>query len=362
MSSRLFQGIIHQMKDAIGRTIGVVDENGAVIACSDLTKIGETRQSVKEELSYVSDCVRYSGYTYRPISAGTRSEYIVFIEGEDSSAEKLSLVLAIALNNIKSYHDDKYDKVSFIKNLITDNILPGDIYVKSRELHLATDVVRVVFLIKVIDGSEASPYDVLLNMFPNPNSDYVISTGEKEIVLVRELKPGVDRSEFEKTATMIADTLASEFYTKVSIGIGSAVDNMKDISRSYREAQAALEVGRVFDTDKSIISYENLGIGRLIYQLPTTLCEMFLNEVFQKGSIDALDHETLMTIQCFFDNNLNVSETSRKMFVHRNTLVYRLDKIKKLTGLDLREFDNAITFKVALMVKRYLSSKQNRYQ
>ena len=347
------------MKDAIGRTIGVIDESGAVVACSDLTKIGETRAAVREELSYVSDCIKHGGVTYRPLVSGPHSEYIVFVEGEDALAEKMSLVLAVA--SIKGYHDDKYDKVSFIKNLLLDNILPGDIYVKSRELHLTTDVERVVFLIRILSGAETSPYDIILNLFPNSSSDYVISTGEKEIVLVRELKPGTDKAELEKTATMIADTLAAEFYTKVSIGIGSAVDNMKDISRSYREAQAALEVGRVFDTDKSIVSYENLGIGRLIYQLPTTLCEMFLNEVFQKGSIDMLDRETLSTIQCFFDNNLNVSETSRKMFVHRNTLVYRLDKIKKITGLDLREFDNAITFKVALMVRSYLNSKTNRY-
>ncbi|MBQ9510871.1 MAG: helix-turn-helix domain-containing protein [Clostridia bacterium] len=361
MSNRFFQSIIHQMKDAVGRTIGVIDENGVVVACSDVTKMGETRITVKEELSYVSDSVKYSGYTYRPLTPEKHSEYVVFVEGEDVMAEKFSLIIAISLNNIKSFHDDKYDKTSFIKNLIIDNVLPGDIYLKSRELHLSQDVDRIVFLIKVVSGSEASPYDVLLNMFPNSNSDYVISIAEKEIVLVREVKHGTDRTEAEKTATMIADTLASEFYTKVSIGIGSTVDSLKDISRSYREAQAALEVGRVFDMEKSIVSYENLGIGRLIYQLPTTLCEMFLNEVFQKGSIDALDHETLSTIQCFFDNNLNVSETSRKMFVHRNTLVYRLDKIKKITGLDLREFDNAITFKVALMVRRYLASKKNRF-
>lgn len=361
MSSRLFQSVIHQMKDAIGRTIGVIDENGAVVACSDLTKIGETRTAVREELSYVSDCIKHGGVTYRTLVSGPHSEYIVFVDGEDAMAEKMSLVLAVALNSIKGYHDDKYDRVSFIKNLLLDNILPGDIYVKSRELHLATDVERVVFLIRILSGSETSPYDIILNLFPNSGSDYVISTGEKEIVLVRELKPGTDKSETEKTAKMIADTLEAESFTKVSIGIGSAADNMKDISRSYREAQAALEVGRVFDTDKSIVSYENLGIGRLIYQLPTTLCEMFLNEVFQKGSIEMLDRETLSTIQCFFDNNLNVSETSRKMFVHRNTLVYRLDKIKKITGLDLREFDNAITFKVALMVRSYLNSKTNRY-
>ena len=171
----------------------------------------------------------------------------------------------------------------------------------------------------------------------------------------------METKELEKIAVNIADTLSTEFYTKVAIGISTAVDNIKDLARAYKEAQVALEVGKVFETEKSIISYENLGIGRLIYQLPTTLCEMFLQEVFKKGSLESLDRETLMTIQCFFENNLNVSETSRKLFVHRNTLVYRLEKIRKLTGLDLREFEHAITFKVALMVKKYLNSKPSKY-
>jgi carbohydrate diacid regulator len=362
MSGRVFQGVIHQMKDAIGRTIGVLDENGAVIACSDLMKIGETRQAVKEELIYSAESVIYQGYTYRPMAADAHPEYIVFVEGEDAMADKFAMVLAVSFVNIKSFHDDKYDKTSFIKNILLDNILPSDIYVKSKELHFAMDVTRVVFLLKFNASGETSPYDIILNMFPNANQDYVISMGENDVVLVRELKPNTaDIHETEKIAKAIADTIASDFFTKVSVGIGTAVTNIKDVARSYREAQAALEVGRVFDTDKNIISYENLGIGRLIYQLPTTLCEMFLNEVFQKSSLDSLDRETLMTIQCFFENNLNVSETSRKLFVHRNTLVYRLEKIRKLTGLDLREFDHAITFKVALMVKRYLTTKPVKY-
>ena len=157
------------------------------------------------------------------------------------------------------------------------------------------------------------------------------------------------------------DTLSSEFYTHCSVGIGTIVNNIKDLARSFKEAQTALEVGKVFDTEKPIVSYNNLGIARLIYQLPTTLCEMFLKEVFKKGSIDSLDHETLFTIQRFFENNLNVSETSRKLFVHRNTLVYRLEKIKKITGLDLREFEDAIVFKVALMVKKYLSNNPVKF-
>jgi len=361
MSNRLFQGIIHQMRDAVDRVIGVIDDNGVIIACSELVKIGEMRQGVRDELAYTSDAVTSGGYTYKPIGTGSKWEYIVFIEGEDKYAEKIATILAVSLANIKNLYDEKYDKNSFIKNIILDNILPSDIYIKSKELRFNAEESRVVFLIEFHSKSDVLSFDMVQNIFPDKNKDYVIATGEQDIVLVKEVKPGTDIKEIEKIAKSIADTLNSEFYVKVSIGIGTVVDNIKDLARSYKEAQVAFEVGKVFDTEKNIISYENLGIGRLIYQLPTTLCEMFLQEVFKNGSLDSLDRETLMTIQCFFENNLNVSETSRKLFVHRNTLVYRLEKIRKLTGLDLREFDHAITFKVALMVKRYLTTKPVKY-
>ena len=349
------------MRDAVDRVIGVIDDNGVIISCSELVKIGEMRQGVRDELAYTSDAITSGGYTYKPIGSGSKWEYIVFIEGEDKFAEKMATVLAVSLSNIKNLYDEKYDKSSFIKNIILDNILPSDIYIKSKELRFNAEETRVVFLIKFHSKSDVLSFDMVQNIFPDKNKDYVISTGEQDIVLVKEIKPSTDIKVIEKVAKGIADTLNSEFYTKVSIGIGTVVDNIKDLARSYKEAQVALEVGKVFDTEKNIISYENLGIGRLIYQLPTTLCEMFLQEVFKNGSLDALDRETLMTIQCFFENNLNVSETSRKLFVHRNTLVYRLEKIRKLTGLDLREFDHAITFKVALMVKRYLTTKPVKY-
>ena len=361
MSNRLFQSVIHQMKDAIDRVIGVMDETGAVIACSELGKIGELRPGVREELVYSSEVLTSGGYTYRALGVGAKGEYAVFVEGEDKVAEKMSKLLSISLSNIKNLYDEKYDKGSFIKNIILDNILPSDIYIKSKELHFNTEEVRIVFLVKFFGKTDMMPFEMLQNMFPDKSKDYVISVGEHDIVLVKDIRPGTDMREIEKIATNIADTLSTEFYTKVAIGISTAVDNIKDLARAYKEAQVALEVGKVFETEKNIISYENLGIGRLIYQLPTTLCEMFLQEVFKKGSLESLDRETLMTIQCFFENNLNVSETSRKLFVHRNTLVYRLEKIRKLTGLDLREFEHAITFKVALMVKKYLNSKPIKF-
>ncbi len=362
MSNRLIQGVIHQMKDVVNRVIGVIDENGVIVSCSELVKIGETRQGIRDELAYTTDAVYSKGYTYRPIGNSAKSEYVVFVEGEDELADKISAVLAISLSNIKNFYDEKYDKASFIKNIILDNILPSDIFIKSKELHFSTDVTRVVILVKFNGHTDGVPFDMISSMFPDKNKDYVISVGEQDIVLVKEMKTGYESTDALKIAQTIYDTISSEFLVKgLSVGIGSAAENVKDLARSFKEAQVALEVGKVFDTEKDIIAYENLGIGRLIYQLPTTLCEMFLQEVFKKGSLESLDRETLMTIQAFFENNLNVSETSRKLFVHRNTLVYRLDKIKKMTGLDLREFEHAITFKVALMVKKYLTSKPAKF-
>ncbi len=361
MSNRAFQGIIHQMKDVVDRTIGVIDENGIIISCSEFVKIGESRQSVCNELAYTPGIIRQDGVTYRALGTAGQDAYVVFVEGEDEKAEELAQILSISLGQIKSLYDEKHDKGSFIKNIIMDNILPSDIYIKSKELHFAPDVMRVVLLIKFLGQTEAIPYEVIQSMFPDKNRDYVIIINESDVVLVKEVEANTELKEVEQIAQQIADTVSTELYVQVAIGIGTMVNTLKDLARSYKEAQVSLEVGKVFDTEKQIVSYDNLGIGRLIYQLPITLCEMFLSEVFKKGSLDALDQETLMTIQCFFENNLNVSETSRKLFVHRNTLVYRLEKIRKLTGLDLREFEHAITFKVALMVKKYLSSKPTKF-
>jgi len=361
MSNRLFQGVIHQMRDAIGRTIGVVDENAIIISCSELGKMGEANEVVSFDMLETNDLFVRDGYTYMPFGGGNRPEYAVFVEGADELAARYANILAISLSNIKQYYDEKFDRNNFVKNVVLDNILPGDIYVKARELHFNTDVTRVVLLVRTTSFNDISTYDVILNLFPDKQKDFVFNISESDVVVVKEIKNTIESHDLEKLAMSIVDTLGSEFYTGVIVGIGSAIVGIKDLARSFKEAQVALEVGKVFDTEKSIISYDNLGIARLIYQLPTTLCEMFLKEVFKKGSIDSLDAETLFTIQRFFENNLNVSETSRKLFVHRNTLVYRLEKIKKLTGLDLREFDHAIIFKVALMIKKYLNANPMKY-
>ena len=361
MSNRLYQTLLHQMKDVIGRTIGIIDENGIVIACSELSKIGESKQRIREELSFSNDAIIYEGYTYRYINVNEKNDCICFVEGGDSHAGSMASLLAIFLGNMKSLYDEKYDKGSFIKSILLDNILPSDIYIKSNELHFSNDERRIVFVIKFQSNSPTPPYEIVQEIIGTGDRDYVINISEQDVVVVREISADADSENMESYARNLIDTVHAKHHLKATIGISSVVDNLKDLARAYKEARIAFEVGKVFDIEKPVISYDNLGIGRLIYQLPTTLCEMFLSEVFKKGSLESLDRETLMTVQSFFENNLNVSETSRKLFVHRNTLVYRLEKIRKLSGLDLREFDHAVTFKVALMVKKYLSNKPTKY-
>ena len=363
MANRVFQGVLYQMKTTLGRLAGVVDENGTVVACTEPARVGEVHGTVsmgKISLAGMEGLVE-GGYTYFAFPDGSHEAYASFVNGEDATASHDAGLIAVSLQNILQYHDEKFDKSNFIKNIVLENILPGDIYAKARDLHFTTDVARVVLLIRVVGDSDVSAFEVVNGLFPDKQKDFIFNVSENDTVLVKEIKRGIDEKDIEKLATSIVDTLNGEHYIKSVVGIGTPISNIRDLAASFKEAQLALEVGKVFDSEQQIISYNHLGIARLIYQLPTTLCEMFLKEVFNQGSIDSLDDETLFTIQRFFENNLNVSETSRGLFVHRNTLVYRLEKIKKLTGLDLREFDDAIVFKVALMVKKYLNANPAQY-
>lgn len=354
MAGRLFQSIIYQMQSTLRCKAGVTDDEGMVIACTDVSEVGKPL-GVSMDAPEMSEIKKSDGYCFKRIGARTRSEFIVFCQGTDETAEALCGVLAVSLTQIKQFYDEKYDKLSFIKNILTDNILTGDVYIKAKSLHLAVDVPRAAFVIR----SQADDYialELTSGLFPDKNKDFVVSLSEKDVVLVKDISEDSSPKALDKIAHTIVDTLSSEMMEKVQVGIGSAAPSITEIAHSYKDACVALEVAKVFDQEKSIISYNNLGIARLIYQLPTKLCEMFLTEIFKKSSLDVLDEETIVTIQKFFENNLNVSEASRQLFVHRNTLVYRLDKIHKLTGLDLRKFDDAIVFKVAMMVSRYLKS------
>ena len=359
MLGQIFQPVLEQMRSVTHREMGVLNNSGSVIACID-EPIGEElafdalTNAASNGKPYILD-----GYTFIAIGARNMLEYVIYVRGVDVEEQKFIILLSISLSNLQLHCADKYDKSSYLKNVLLGNILPGDVFLRSGELQIDAELPRLVYIIQTPKEHELSVQHILQNMFPE--QDFVINVDNHNIVLVKVIQQPFNREAARKTAQSIVETISSELMLQVYVGIGTPTDSLNDIARSFSEAQLALEIGRVFENDHYILSYDTMGIGRLIYQLPSKLCELFLDEIFKKESIDVLDEETLQTIYKFFENNLNVSETSRQLFVHRNTLVYRLDKIERLTGLDLRRFDDAVVFKVAILVNKYLNANPSKF-
>ena len=280
---------------------------------------------------------------------------MLLARGAGDDAYMAGKVVVFQIQNLLVAYKERFDKDNFIKNLLLDNLLLVDIYNRAKKLHIDINVRRVVFVVETQTENDTVALETVKGMFSAKSKDFITAVDEKNIILVKELKPGESYEDMEKVAKMLLDMLNTEAMATVHVAYGTIVNEVKEVSRSYKEAKMALDVGKIFYSDKNIVAYNNLGIGRLIYQLPVSLCRMFIKEIFDGKSPEDLDDETLVTINKFFENNLNVSETSRQLYIHRNTLVYRLDKLQKSTGLDLRVFEDAITFKIALMVVKYMN-------
>jgi len=348
---------IREVSQILDRTVGVMDTTGLVIACTDASWEGIEDSSVRAVLLSDELTASTSGKTYIKIQVGEQTQYIGFISGTDSSSRTYLELISHWIKAALRERNTDAERETFIKNILLENELPGDIPLKAREFKVPYALRRIVFLIRVAQSEAPSCVEILHNLFPDRKTHYVLAMDEETIVLLAELDEDYETS-VEETSKMILDNLNTESMSRVYIGIGMTAETMKDAAKSYREATMALRVGSIFENDQYVMRYDKLGLGRLIYQLPPTLCNMFLDEVFPKGAYEALDSETLLTISKFFENNLNGSETSRRLFVHRNTLVYRLDKVQKITGLDLRSFDDAVLFKLAAMVRTYLEKQE----
>ncbi len=288
-------------------------------------------------------------------------EFILAVRGTDDHEEAFLVgkMAAFQLQGLLVAYKERYDKDNFFKNLLLDNLLLVDIYNRARKLHIDAAVRRVVFVIETRHEKDSGAMETVRGLFSSRTRDFVTAVDEKNIILIKELGASDGYEEIEKTANIIVDMLNTEAMTDVRVSYGTIVAEIKDVSRSYKEAKMALEVGKIFYTEQRVVAYARLGIGRLIYQLPLNLCRMYIQEIFNGKTPEDFDEETLTTINKFYENSLNVSETSRQLYIHRNTLVYRLDKLQKSTGLDLRVFDDAITLKIALMVVQYMKYMEN---
>ena len=353
ISNQILQNTIEGLKGISRVDFCVLDTEGKELAATfDMAK--DCGEAVLSFVESPADSQVIQGCQFFKIFDEQRLEYVLLADGETEDVYMLGKIAAFQIQSLLVAYKERFDKDNFIKNLLLDNLLLVDIYNRAKKLHIEASVRRVVFLIETKNEKDTNALETMRSLFSTKTKDFITAVDEKNIILVREVKPGETYEDLEKTANTILDMLNTEAMSKVRIAFGTIVGEIKDVSRSYKEARMALDVGKIFSPEKDVIAYSSLGIGRLIYQLPIPLCKMFIKEIFGGKSPDDFDEETLVTIDKFFENSLNVSETSRQLYIHRNTLVYRLDKLQKSTGLDLRVFEDAITFKIALMVVRYM--------
>ena len=354
ISNQILQNTIEGLKGISRIDFCVLDTEGKALA----TTFEDTWNYESAVLSFVespADSQVIQGCQFFKIFDEQQLEYVLLAGGESADGYMLGKIAAFQVQSLLVAYKERFDKDNFIKNLLLDNLLLVDIYNRAKKLHIDTEAKRVIFIIETSHEKDSVALDNVRNLLGGKSRDFVTAVDEKNIIVVKELADKAGSRELEKMAKEMMEILRAESEDdKIHIAYGTVVNDIKEVSKSYKEAKLALDVGKIFFDEKDIVAYSTLGIGRLIYQLPIPLCKMFIKEIFEGKSPDEFDEETLTTINKFFENSLNVSETSRQLYIHRNTLVYRLDKLQKSTGLDLRVFEDAITFKIALMVVQYM--------
>ena len=288
--------------------------------------------------------------------------YILIARGNNDESYLIGKIAVSQMQQLMTAYKERFDRNNFFQNLLMDNLLLVDVYNRAKKLHIEVAVPRVVLVIETGTEKDSTAAEFLRGMFSSQSGDFITAVDECNVILIKALDLKEGYSEIEHTAQTIVDMMSTEAMMNVRVGYGTIVQELKDVSKSYKEAMMALNVGKIFYVEKKVNSYGSLGIGRLIYQLPSNLCKIFIEEIFGNNDPGDFDEEIVTTVNKFFENNLNVSETSRQLFVHRNTLVYRVEKLQKITGLDVRTFDDALTFKIAMMVysyMRYLDLEEN---
>ncbi len=359
ISNQILQNTIDGLKAITRIDLCVMDTDGKSLA-STFAEQENYESSVLSFVESPADSQVIQGYQFFKIFDEHQLEYILLANGGSDDVYMVGKVAAFQIQTLLTAYKERFDKDNFIKNLLLDNLLLVDIYNRAKKLHIDTEVRRVIFIVETAREKDSGMLDHVRALLGSKTKDFVTAVDEKDIIIVKELSPSDGHAELEKTATGILELLRDEEEDDIRIAYGTVVNDIKEVSKSYKEAKLALDVGRIFFDDRKVIAFSTLGIGRLIYQLPIPLCKMFIREIFEGKSPDEFDEETLTTINKFFENSLNVSETSRQLYIHRNTLVYRLDKLQKSTGLDLRVFEDAITFKIALMVVKYMKYMESQ--
>ncbi|MBQ9926704.1 MAG: helix-turn-helix domain-containing protein [Lachnospiraceae bacterium] len=353
ISAQVITNSIEELRAITRVDLCVYDPDGRVIATTFDTK--DIKASlIKDFVESPADSQVIGACHLLKILDEGELAYVLVARGNSDDTYVIGKIAVSQLQQLIVAYKERLDRNNFFQNLILDNLLLVDVYNKAKKLHVEVSVPRVVLIIETKTEKDSTAAELLAGMFSPQSGDFITAVDESNVILIKSLADGEGYEEVEQVANTIVDMMSTEAMMNVRVAYGTIVQELKDVSKSYKEAAMALDVGKIFYVEKRVNAYGRLGIGRLIYQLPVNLCKIFIEEIFGSEGPIEFDEEILTTVNKFFENNLNVSETSRQLFVHRNTLVYRIERLEKSTGLDVRVFDDALTFKIAMMVVNYM--------
>lgn len=360
LSNQKLQNALNEMREISRMEMALYNAKGRLLAATEEVGItGAFDQMVAEFAVSMAERQICQAYHFFKVLVEGEMEYVLVCRVTEEYMGVCAQMAVCQLRTLVMSHAEQFDRNNFIQNILLGNMLVVDIFSRARKHHIQ-EAPRVVYVIDTGRKNNEVVMELVKNLADIRSGDFVTSVDQHSAILVKDVS-GFDEKNMEEelsgVARALSDNIQSEAMTRVRVGYGNVVSQLPEIAVSYQEARMALEVGRVFYAEYDTISYGRLGIGRLIYQLPMSLCEMFIREVFGENVPEILDDEEAMsTINKFFENNLNISETARQLYVHRNTLVYRLERIEKAIGLDIRTFEDAMTFRIAVMVIAHMKN------
>lgn len=353
ISEKKLKSVLEEIKEISKMDFLLYSVNGEMLAgTSSNEKFGD---SVSMFAFSLAETQVVRGWIFFRVELHGQTEYILLCSrgSENDSSYVIGRMAVCQIRNFFLSMQEPENKISVLRQIINGEIAGDKLAEKCHQLQLKPQKC-MLYVIQYKRGKDEILTETLKNLFVSSYMDFVVEMDDNRTVLIKNTKDIVHEN-FEQYAKTIVDNLQTEAMINVWVGYGEAVDSFEKMGTAYRNACTALKVGMVFYMTEKVFCFRQLGIGRLIYELPMDQCEMFLEEVLGDNKDINFDEETLTTINQLFDNNLNISETARQLYIHRNTLVYRLERIEKKLGLDIRSFEDAMLFKIAMMVRIHLN-------
>lgn len=339
--------LMDQMESILSRlhaTVTVLDQDPAAQMCNDLPLNTMAEGQPKEVGERLCMMLR------RPAA-------VLCCDKDQPGAEDLLQLAGALISNMAVGGSRTETSFDVYRRTLLGELTGAELDALSHEYQLPRDLERCVMVFHMVQTDRERAYDLLEEITPLEDRDVLIDMDRHTVALIKDVEEVISSDELIQYGQALQETLMSETAHQITVGIGRTCHTVEELRESYSEARKAIEVGRQFQPEASIFAYSRLILERFLMEMPPDVNAAYHSMLFNRRNQRLFNEEMLYTIDMFFKKDLNLSDTARQLYIHRNTLVYRLDKVQRQTGLDLRSFEDAVTFKILMELKNCCGKK-----